>query len=157
MINITGDTSNNVYAMAVVQLMTPEPVVINRYRTIYDAYLMMKSVKIKRLPVIDKDILVGILSYSDIFEARLLNSQKEVALWEVSYLASRMIVDFIMTKNPLCIYRNDTVGHAAGLMQDNQIGALPVLDESDKVTGLITKSDIFRKIFNIWREQEISR
>ena len=133
--------------------MTSNLVTVSRYRTIYDAYEAMKLNKIRRLPVVDGEKLVGIVSYSDLLEAKPPNiNNKAATFWEMNHLNARMIVDFIMTKKPLIIYQTDTVGYAAELMLDNKIGGLPVLDSNNKLTGLITESDIFRQLAKKWRE-----
>lgn len=60
-----------------------------------------------------------------------------------------------MTRKPINIYQNSTIGHAAELMLDNKIGGIPVLDANDKLTGLITESDISRLIVRRWRDENI--
>jgi len=52
-----------------------------------------------------------------------------------------MKVSDIMTKNPVTVSPDDPVRKAAGLLRNNRIGGLPVMDQGTLV-GVITESDI---------------
>jgi acetoin utilization protein AcuB len=65
-------------------------------------------------------------------------------MYEVAHLLSEIKVRDIMTANPLRINSRDTVERAAAIMRDNKVGGLPVVDEDDKVVGILTETDIFR-------------
>jgi CBS domain-containing protein len=52
-----------------------------------------------------------------------------------------MDVSNVMTKNPVVISVNDTVRKAAGLLKNNHIGGLPVMDD-DILVGMVTDTDI---------------
>jgi len=134
------------------EFMSLNLITISRYKSVYDAYETMKLNKIRRLPVVDGEKLIGIVSYSDVLEAKPPNINKDVTLWETNHIGARMIVDFIMTKKPVVTYQTDTIGHVAELMLNNKIGGLPVLDSSGKLVGLITESDIFKHLAQIWRD-----
>jgi len=50
----------------------------------------------------------------------------------------------LMTSNPECVTRNDTVTRAAEIMRDVDVGIVPVVDDrnSMRLVGLITDRDI---------------
>jgi len=52
----------------------------------------------------------------------------------------------LMTKNPSTIRQDTDLAQAAQLIIDRGISSLPVLDESSKVVGLLTKHDIVRAL-----------
>jgi CBS domain-containing protein len=56
--------------------------------------------------------------------------------------AGNMIVESLMTRNPASIRPERALSLAAQLMWDRDCGALPVVDESGKVIGMITDRDI---------------
>ncbi|MCS3923929.1 CBS domain-containing protein [Methanosalsum natronophilum] len=53
-----------------------------------------------------------------------------------------MNVETIMSKNPLCVNDNEYITHARQLMRDNFLRGLPVVDDSNRVLGIITDQDI---------------
>ena len=50
----------------------------------------------------------------------------------------------LMTKNPECVTREDTLQRAASIMRDSDIGAIPVVSDngSKKLVGIVTDRDI---------------
>ena len=50
----------------------------------------------------------------------------------------------LMTKNPECVTREDSVQRAAAIMRDHDIGAVPVVDDtgSRRLIGIVTDRDI---------------
>jgi len=51
----------------------------------------------------------------------------------------------IMTKNVISVSPDDTIQEAARLMFLNKLSGLPVLDEEDKVVGILTEADLVKK------------
>lgn len=110
---------------------------------------IMRDKKIRRLPVVDKDgRLVGIVSERDL-KAASPSSATSLDMYEMTYLLSELKVKGIMTREPVYIRSTDTVERAALIMRDRKFGSLPVVDEAEKVVGIITDTDIFRLFVSI--------
>lgn len=124
--------------------MTPHPITIDPKTTLPDAHRLMKDCHIRRLPVVEHGKLVGIVTLGDIREAGPSDATT-LSIYEVHYLLSKLSVEKVMTRHPLTISPNATIRQAAKLMLENKIGGLPVVEEeSGKLVGIITESDIFR-------------
>jgi len=52
----------------------------------------------------------------------------------------------IMTKDPVTVRADDSAQKAAGLMKDNHVGPIPVLDQERKLIGMVTDRDLAIKI-----------
>jgi CBS domain-containing protein len=50
----------------------------------------------------------------------------------------------IMTTTVVTVHSDDPIHHAATLMTDRKVTSLPVLDEDDRVIGIISEADIIR-------------
>jgi len=107
----------------------------------------LKRNRIRRMPVMDGDQLVGIVSDRDLKEASP-SKATSLDIWELHYLMSRINIKDIMTKNPFTISPNATIEKAAIIMHDNKIGGLPVVEEN-RLLGIITEQDIFDALINI--------
>ena len=53
-----------------------------------------------------------------------------------------MQVRELMTENPVCCARNETIQHVAALMVEHDCGEIPVVDELDRPIGVVTDRDI---------------
>ena len=118
------------------------------------AHKMMRDHRIRRLPIVKRNgKLMGIVTRSDIRKAEP-SGATTLNVWEMNYLLAELKVKEIMTKDVITVRPDDTIKLAAALMHDNQIGALPVIDDKAKVIGIITESDIFRVLI-AWFNEEI--
>ncbi|MCD7722219.1 MAG: IMP dehydrogenase [Prevotellaceae bacterium] len=105
-----------------------DPVTIKRGKTVADALKIMTEYHIGGIPVVDDERhLVGIVTNRDLrFELNLNRS-----------------IDEVMTKENLVTTRVQTdLVAAAKILQEKKIEKLPVLDENDRLIGLITYKDI---------------
>ncbi|HZP42793.1 MAG TPA: CBS domain-containing protein [Candidatus Binatia bacterium] len=56
--------------------------------------------------------------------------------------AGRRTVRDVMTPDPTCCAPDDTVQHAARIMKDEDVGAVPVVDEERRPVGIVTDRDL---------------
>ncbi|MER2600255.1 MAG: CBS domain-containing protein [Caldilineales bacterium] len=123
--------------------MTAKVITVDIHTTLPDAHKLMRSHKIRRLPVLDRGRLVGIVTRSDIREASP-SETTSLSVWELQYLLSKLSMGDIMTRKPITILPNATIRDAANLMYAHKIGGLPVVDTEGHLLGILTESDIFR-------------
>jgi acetoin utilization protein AcuB len=124
--------------------MTPNPITIDPKTTLPEAHRLMKERRIRRLPVVDRDKLEGILTLGDIREASP-SGAISLSIFELNYLLAKLTVENIMTRDPIVIAPSATIREAAQTMLEHKIGGLPVV-ENEMLVGIITESDIFRVI-----------
>ncbi len=122
--------------------MTPNPITIDPKTTLPEAHKLMKECHIRRLPVVDRGKVVGILTLGDVREASPSDASS-LSIFELNYLLSKLTVENIMTRDPITIAPTGTIREAAQLMLEHKIGGVPVVD-GEKLVGIITESDIFR-------------
>jgi acetoin utilization protein AcuB len=124
--------------------MTPNPITISPSTTLPQAQQIMMEKKIRRLPVIWNNHLVGILTLGDIREAKPSDASS-LSVYELNYLLDQLTVKAIMTSDPVTVHPDSTIARAAQLMLDNKIGGLPVVEDG-KLVGIITEMDFCRLI-----------
>jgi len=122
-------------------------------RYVSDAYSMMVSAGIRRLPVVKGDgetqELVGIVTLGDLREARP-SPATSLSIYELNYLLARLTVGQVMTHQPYRITATEPIRNAARIMLERKVSGLPVVDESGKLEGIITESDVFRMLMDQW-------
>lgn len=134
--------------MLVRKWMSKNPIVIEESASLSDAINLLKEKKIRRLPVLKKDRLVGIISDRDLKEAAP-SKVTSLDIWELHYLMSKIKVKAVMTKNPITVTPDTTLERAAILMFDNKIGGLPVVNKEGILAGILTEQDVFKALINI--------
>jgi len=113
------------------------------------AHSMMKENKVRRLAVVDEqDRLVGILTIGDVREASPSDATT-LSIWELNYLWAQLTVGKIMSQDVVVVKPDETIFEAAKLMLDQKVSGLPVVDETGKLIGIITESDIFRMVVRL--------
>ena len=108
--------------------MISNPVTIRKGASVGDALALMAEYKIGGIPVVDEGgYLVGIVTNRDLRFQRDFNKQ----------------IDDVMTKeNLITTSRSTNLEAAADILQQYKIEKLPVVDEDNKLVGLLTYKDI---------------
>jgi len=136
--------------MFVSRSMTPDVITVKPEATIFEAHEIMAANNIRHLPVIDKDNhLAGIITDRDIRSVLPYSYfQKSISASETHTLANISVKD-IMTKNPATISPTYTIQDALLIIQNAKVGALPVVDDSGKLRGIISVRDLLRAFINV--------
>lgn len=129
--------------------MTRDVISISPDTSLTEAHQIMKTKRIRRLPVVDRGNVVGIVTLGDVRGAEP-SMASSLSIWEVNDLLANLKVSKIMTRNPITIDQNASIGEAARLMLENKFSGLPVVDEQNHLVGIITESDIFRLVATEW-------
>ncbi|NVM25511.1 MAG: CBS domain-containing protein [Desulfobacterales bacterium] len=116
--------------MKVGEWMERKLITIDRKTTIQRAILLMKKHSIRHLPVIDEGRLVGLVTEGDMRQVF------------VASLIEELSIDDVMIKDPVTVKSDAEIDDAARLIYYNKIGGLPVVDEDQRLLGIITVADI---------------
>ena len=143
--DIANMFADRISGVTVTRLMSKKVVTAIPKTTIFEAERTMTTQGFRRLPIISEGKLVGIITAMDII--RFYGSGKVFR-----YLTSGTITQVlntpafeIATKDVATIEPDADVGQAAKIMQEKNIGALPVV-KNEKLVGIITERDFFKII-----------
>jgi len=131
--------------------MTPDPITAPPTMTLPSALEVMAQHSIRRLPVVDKGRLVGIVTRGDLRSGQP-SQATSLSFFEIHYLLERVTLDRLMTRNPVTVADDATITEAARLMLQHKISGLPVM-KGGHLVGIITESDIFRLVVRTWEKQ----
>lgn len=129
--------------MLIKDCMTRHPVMVSPRTTASEAQQIMAENQIRHLPVVESGKqLVGLLTRQRlVLKPETLGS---LNVWEISRYLTGLTVQQVMVKarDLITITPERTVERAAAIMTAQKIGCLPVVDESNIVVGIVTKSDL---------------
>ena len=127
--------------------MKKNPITVSPETLVIDAKKIMKSHKIRRLPVMKGERLVGIVTLSGLREAQP-SKATSLSIHELNYLLAKMTVGEIMSREVVTCSPDMTMEKAAVRGTRYGVGALPVL-ENERLVGIITESDIYRAFLHM--------
>ena len=119
-----------------------------------ELHRLMSDYKIRRIPIIRRGQLAGIVTLGDVREAEPSDATS-LSIWEVNYLVGKLCAKDIMSRKPVTTTADTTIGKAAELMLAHKVSGLPVIDKDNRVIGIITESDIFRMVVQEWGQKEM--
>jgi acetoin utilization protein AcuB len=128
--------------MRIRDIMSTNVVTVGEETLVDDATKIMEAHKIRRLPVMKKDKLVGLVTKHMLLEAAP-SPATSLSIHELHYLLAKMTVKEIMVKNPYTISPDMPVEEALQLGQEKGYGAFLVM-EKGRLVGVVTESDIVR-------------
>ena len=128
--------------MRIRDIMSTNVVAVSEDTSIHDARKIMKAHKIRRLPVLKKDKLVGLVTERMLLEASP-SPATALSIHELHYLLAKMTVKDIMVRNPFTISPDMPAEEALQLGQEKGFGAFPIVEDG-KLVGIATESDIVR-------------
>ncbi len=136
--------------MKVKNRMSENPKKVTLDSSIHEAFSLMKANNIRRLPVVDKDKVVGIVTIADLNQASP-SSATTLSKHELNYLLAKIRIRDILPKDHkvITIGPDNYIETAARVMWENKIGGLPVIDETGKLVGIITETNIFDALIDV--------
>jgi len=134
--------------MLVKEWMSTNVITIDAQDSMYDATGLMLAHPIRRLPVTHRNTLVGIVTDRDLKRSSASDATS-LEIHELLYILAKIKVSEIMTKDPITVPPDFTVEETAELLLKHKISGVPVVDESGRLQGIITQTDLFRVLISL--------
>jgi CBS domain-containing membrane protein len=131
--------------MKVRDIMTPNPFCISHEASLKDAHLLMQTRNVRHLPVISETTgeLMGMLTHKKMIATVLtmLNKYGQGALdRRERYTPIAQVMDTQVQQLGL----DEPLTIVVQYFIDNKLGCLPVVDDNNKVLGIVTSSDFVK-------------
>ncbi len=133
--------------MLVRDRMTHPVVTVESTATLADAAAAMRRHGIRRLPVMRRKRLAGIVTWTDLMRAHPPGASDTVE-FEIPEALMEATAGDLMTPDPVTIGPDAPIEAAAVIMRRDKIGALPVI-EGRSLVGIITESDLFEAFIEL--------
>ncbi|SDB35917.1 acetoin utilization protein AcuB [Streptococcus henryi] len=133
--------------MPVKDFMTKKVVYVSPDTTVAHAADMMRDQGLRRLPVIENDKLVGLVTEGTMAEASP-SKATSLSIYEMNYLLNKTKIRDVMIKNVVTVSQYARLEDAIYLMMKHHVGVLPVVD-NEQVYGIITDKDVFKAFLEV--------
>jgi len=154
--NITGGhlSSTVGFEMHVQDVMTRDVISVSKYESIMHVANILSEKNISGLPVVDKENkVIGIITQADILS--VVGMRKEHTFKDLlrhmlgEPLPERKIGDIvadIMASPVITIKPQANIAEVAQIMDERRIRRLPVVDDRNRLAGIISRADILRAV-----------
>ena len=133
--------------MLVEDAMTSSVVTLAPEQTLRDAINLLRSNRIRHLPVVEATKLVGIVTDRDVKRATP-SVLSGVAREEYDNALLAIRVAQFMTREPITVTRKSGLKAAVEILIERKVGALPVVDDGHLV-GILSELDILRVAYDL--------
>lgn len=136
--------------MKVKNRMTENPRTVSLDSSVTEAFSLMKENNIRRLPVVDKSKVIGIITITDLNQATP-SMATTLSIHELNYLLAKTKIKDVLPKKQklITIGPENYIETAAKLMRINKVSGLPVIDDQENLVGIITETDLFDAFIDI--------
>lgn len=139
------DKSKSIGEIKTAEFMVIDPFYTTPDEKISATELLMLKKNIGGLPVVkdsNQKQVIGIITQRDIRLAR----------FAMTLDSPHTKVKDLMTPQPICLNKEDSLKLALRKMLENKVDRLPVINENQQLIGLVTKHSIMVKIFNYLKD-----
>ncbi|WP_293736067.1 CBS domain-containing protein [uncultured Phascolarctobacterium sp.] len=132
--------------MLVKDIMTSDVVTVGEDQSMLEAREILRGKNLVSLPVTD-DLkrIRGIITVDDIGKASPSDSST-LSRYEANYLLGRLKVKDVMRRTVVTVDADDTIEFVAYKLYKYRVNALPVVNQENRLCGIVSRSDIFRSI-----------
>jgi len=122
-------------------IMTKSPVTLQKDNKLSLAEEVMTGGRIRHVPILDGERLVGVLSQADLFHSAFKALHFRPS--ERRAFVKSLKIEDVMSPHVVSVPADTSIRAAARLMMEKKLGCLPVV-EGERLVGLVTKGDMLR-------------
>ncbi|PWA06486.1 CBS domain-containing protein [Flavobacterium psychrotolerans] len=111
---------------------------------------LFKKNKIRHIPVMNGNIIIGMLSYTDLLRISFVDAVDDDAEIVDTTVYNMFTVEQVMAKKVVTISPETTIKEAAEILSHNEFHALPVC-EGNLLVGIITTTDLIRYLIDQYK------
>ncbi len=129
-------------------IMTKKVVTIGLRDSLYTAEKLFKEYKIRHIPVVKDDKIMGMLSLTDLSRISFVDSYGDDETVDTS-IYNMLSVGQIMANSPIKVSSNTIIKEVAALLASKEFHALPVVD-NEKLVGIVTTTDLLNYLIDLY-------
>lgn len=128
-------------------IMTKHVITLKVTDDLTKAESIFKHYKIRHVPVVNGNILVGMLSYTDLLRISFVDAVDDDAEVVDTMVYNMFTIEQVMTKKLIKIAPDLTIREAAEILASNEFHALPVC-LNDLIVGIVTTTDMIKYLIH---------
>lgn len=123
------------------KIMTSDVITLNNTDDLITAEKLFKKNKIRHIPVVRGEEIIGMLSYTDLLRISFADAIYEDEQEVDTVVYNMFTIEQVMAKNLISVSSTTTIKEVAEILSKKEFHALPVVDNNTLV-GIVTTTDL---------------
>ncbi|GGZ78000.1 CBS domain-containing protein [Algibacter mikhailovii] len=123
------------------EIMTRNIVALTKSDDLEKAETLFKRNKIRHIPVVSRDMIIGMLSYTDLMRISYAETSSKFENTVESVVYNMFTIEQVMVKDVVTVTSDTTIKEVTKILATREFHALPVVD-NDTLVGIITTTDL---------------
>lgn len=136
--------------------MNKTPITIDKDATVIEAIHLMKEKNVRRLPVMDRGKIAGIVTEKMLADFKP-SKATSLDTWEIHYILSKTPVTEAMNPKPYKVKPDTDLSEAAQLLHDRKLNGVLVVDDNDNLIGILTITNALEALIEICKNPQVCR
>jgi len=125
------------------EIMSKHLITLNSTDTLETAESLFKKNKIRHIPVVNGEHIIGMLSYTDLLRISFVDAVDDDDENVESIVYNMFTIEQVMTKNIVSVTADTTIKEVAEILAVKEFHALPIVDDK-KLVGIMTTTDLIK-------------
>lgn len=122
-------------------IMTKDVITLSKSDSLELAERLFKSHHIRHIPVVRGEVIIGMLSYTDLLRISFVDAVEEEEETVDTTVYNMFTIDQVMTKNLINDTSSTTIKEVAQILSKKEFHAIPVVNNK-KLVGIVTTTDL---------------
>ncbi len=125
-------------------IMTEDVITLKKTDNLETAEQLFKRHKIRHIPVVRGDVIIGMLSYTDLLRlsfADITNDDDDNSTDVMVY--NMFTIEQVMKRNVVSVSSSKSIKEVAEILASKEFHALPVVD-NNSLSGIVTTTDLIK-------------
>ena len=123
------------------EIMTKDVITLNHTDDLETAESLFKNKKIRHIPVVSGEQIIGMLSYTDLLRISFADAIDEEEDTVDTVVYNMFTIEQVMAKNLISVNSTTTIKEVAEILSKKEFHAIPVVDDNNLV-GIVTTTDL---------------
>ena len=124
-------------------IMTAPVITLKKHDSLEKAVRLFKKHHIRHIPVVSDDVVVGMLSYTDLLRLSLADITDSVDSDADAMVYNMFSIKQVMKRNIITVSSSNSIKEVAEILASKEFHALPVVD-NNKLVGIVTTTDLIK-------------
>lgn len=122
-------------------IMTKNIIALTRSDDLERAEVLFKRHNIKHIPVVSREMIIGMLSYTDLMRISYAETSSKLDKSVESVVYNMFSIEQVMVKDVVTVSSDTSVKEVSKILATRDFHALPVVD-NDTLVGIVTTTDL---------------